>query len=113
MRTNDPNDPKLKIVYEATRKINSHTEKESGVCGETMEIFYDKKIDRLDFELIEVKSKVDNKNYYKIAVNDMTDVNKPKLLFKLHISEALEIKSIFDKLAYNSLFCLNENESKK
>ena len=44
MRMNDPNDPKLKIVHEATRRSSIHTEKESGVCGETMEIFYDKKL---------------------------------------------------------------------
>ena len=95
---------KMKFPKEAREAFRESAkgEKKHTVCGEWLEIFYDKKIDKLDFSLIEITD-IDGGINYKIAIENVTNNMKPKKLVELHIKEAIEIKSIIDKLVYESL----------
>lgn len=75
--------------------------KERPVCGYDKEIMYngqDKK-EVLDLELIKIGGNVKNGDgYYAIELR----LNNKKLV-RLHILEAIELKSIIDCLVYDSL----------
>lgn len=58
--------------------------------GEFLEIHYDDKVKELDFDLAR-----DSIGSPLIVVSD---VSSGKVLLRLHIKEALEVKAIFDKL---------------
>jgi hypothetical protein len=76
-------------------------EKIEGICGEELEINYDKKITRINIQLIKIKEEEDE--FYKIVIEDSTNGNKTQPLIELHIKEALEIGPIINRLAYESL----------
>lgn len=72
--------------------------------GQVMNIYYDKKCDKLNLELVKKKFRIpSNEHYYEIHFQDWSKDNKSKTLLKLHIKEAIELKSIIDNLVYAAL----------
>ena len=75
--------------------------KKEEVCGIEQEIHYDKEIMRLNLELVSVMLP-DEEPYYEIHFQDWKKDGKCKTILKLHIKEALELKSIIDQLVYDA-----------
>jgi len=73
--------------------------------GIEQEIYYDKKIKKLNIEL------ADDKGRPLILFQDWTKKSKCKTLITLHIKEAIELKSIIDKLVVGYLEDKIENKS--
>jgi len=65
--------------------------KVENICGEDKDIYYDKKVKRLNLEL------VNNKGCPLIVFQDWTGKDS-KHLFALHLKEAVELKAIIDNL---------------
>lgn len=62
-------------------------------CGETKDLMYDDKVKKLNLELA-----TDKNGSPVIIFQDWTDEENSKELFRIHIKEAMEIKSIMDNL---------------
>lgn len=73
------------------------------ICGIEKEINYDDKIERLNFELKKVYLKDDKEGFYAIDVENWKINGGCKLLFRMHIQEAIELKSIVDSLVFDAL----------
>lgn len=69
---------------------------EEDICGEVKDLFFDKYIKKLNLELVKVTDKHNN-FHYEIHFQDWSKKNKSKTLFKLHIKDAIELKSMIDK----------------
>lgn len=80
------------------------------ICGECKEIVYDNKITHLNLELVKVCDK-DGNCHFEIHFQDWSKEDKMKVLFKLHVEEAIELKCMIDKLLYNSLEPCNTDKN--
>jgi len=67
--------------------------KKTEICGEVKEIHYDDVIKKLNLELA-----FDSIGSPIIVFQDWTKYNDSKDLFRLHIKEAVELKSMIDNL---------------
>ena len=63
------------------------------VCGEVIDLFHDKKIQKLNAELA-----VTNIGAPVIILQDWTDEGKSKDLITLHLKDAIRLKAVFDSL---------------
>lgn len=73
------------------------------ICGQVIDLMYDEKIKKLNFELAK-----DKNGAPIIILQDWTKVNASKDLVKLHIKEAVEIKAVIDNIIidyYEELVC--------
>jgi hypothetical protein len=75
----------------------------SGICGQTKDLLYDKKISRLNIQLGE-----DQIGAPILVFEDWTQKDKAKELFRMHIKEAMELKSIIDQLIFDYTDYQNE-----
>lgn len=84
---------------------------EEEICGEVIVNHFDKKIKALNLELVKVIDKFNN-FHYQIHFQDWTPVGKSKTkvkgtnLVKLHLKDAIKLKSIIDSLIWDAM----ENE---
>ena len=75
--------------------------KEENLVGECIDIYHDKKIDKLNAELVHVGGDVKNgEGYYAIDLSNWT--GNGKHLVRLHILDAIELKAVIDKLVYEA-----------
>lgn len=73
------------------------------ICGTTLEIYYDDRYECIDLELVKVfLSKEDKEGHYQIHLEATLKDKKFKNLLKLHIKDAIELKSIIDNLVYDA-----------
>lgn len=81
---------------------------EDPICGEGKKIRYDQKTMSLDVELVRVLlGEDDDEGHYEIVFCDGS--GKGEEFFRLHIKEAIELKSIIDNLVFDSVIDMNEN----
>lgn len=66
------------------------------ICGSVQEIMYDPKIDKLNLELVIANG------IPLIVFEDWTE-DETRNLFRLHIKEAIELKSVIDQLVVDYL----------
>jgi hypothetical protein len=76
-------------------------EKEESICGEVIDINYDKEIKQLNLELIK-----DENGTPIIKFQDWTGDGKD--LFSVHIKEAIRLKSVIDSLVVEYLENMKE-----
>tara|TARA_Y100000310_G_scaffold78214_1_gene74851 strand:- start:1557 stop:1802 length:246 start_codon:yes stop_codon:yes gene_type:complete len=76
--------------------------KEEDVCGETIQLHFDENITLLNLELVRVDGKNDVP-YYQVHFEDWTKKDKSKTLIKLHIKDAIQLKSIIDNLVIDMI----------
>jgi len=74
--------------------IIMETKMEENICGEVKDLFFDKNIKKLNLELVKLTDKHSN-YHYEIHFQDWSKIES-KTLFKLHIKEAIELKSMID-----------------
>lgn len=75
--------------------------KEKNICGEGMDLGFDKKVKKLNLELVHVGGNVKaGDGYYAIDLGDWTKSGRH--LVRLHILDAIELKSVIDKLVYEA-----------
>lgn len=77
-----------------------------GICGIEQEIHYDRKVEKIDVDLVHVGGSVKTADGYRMLV--FTDISaknpdRHKHLFQLHIKEAIQLKSLLDELIYDSI----------
>jgi uncharacterized protein (DUF2249 family) len=68
-------------------------EKVIRLCGQVKELLYDHKVKNLNLQLVK-----DNTGSPIIIFEDWTNKEDGKELFRLHIKEAIELKSMIDNL---------------
>lgn len=72
------------------------------IGGYTFETMYDERYKCIDLELVKVYlSKDDKEGHYQIHI-DATTKKKFKNILKLHIKDAIELKSIIDNIVYDA-----------
>lgn len=77
---------------------------EKPICGETVRIFFDKRFEEIDLELIRIShDKKSKEGFYAIEFCGTDQKKKSKILLRLHIKEAIRLKSVIDNLVYDSL----------
>jgi hypothetical protein len=76
-------------------------EKEEDICGEVIDIHHDKKVQKLNSQLVHVGGDVTNGDgYYAIDISDWT--KESKHLVRLHILDAISLKAVIDKLVFET-----------
>jgi len=73
----------------------------SDIGGQVMDIHYDEKVKKLNLELIKVDDR-EGLDYFEIHIEDWTESKCPTLV-RLHIKEAIALKSMIDNLVYDAL----------
>ena len=73
--------------------------KDENICGVTQKILYDKKVKKLNLELA-----IDKIGSPVIIFEDWTNPKKIKELFRLHLHEAIDLKSVIDTLSNDFLW---------
>lgn len=68
-------------------------EEKKDICGEVIDLFQDKKINKLNFELA-----VLNNGTPVIILQDWTKENKSRDLVTLHLKEAVQLKAVIENL---------------
>ena len=81
--------------------------KTENIGGYTFETYYDRRYKNIDLELVRVvlNDKVlchEEITYYQINIEATTKNKKIKNILKLHIKDAIELKSIIDNLVYDA-----------
>lgn len=75
--------------------------KYENIGGTTLDTMYDRRYKCVDLELVQVH--LGEESYFEIHIDATTEKGKFKHLLKLHIKEAIELKSIIDNLVYDAL----------
>ena len=82
------------------KKLKKFNKKENNICGTEFVTNYDKRYKCVDFELIKIGKNKDA--YYEIHLIATNKDGSFTNLLKLHIKDAIEIKSIIDNLVYDA-----------
>ena len=81
--------------------------KTENIGGYTFETYYDQRYKNIDLELVRVvfKDKVlfhEEIPYYQINIEATTKNKKIKTILRLHIKDAIQLKSIIDNMVYDA-----------